>query len=291
MASMTPATESSYAYCEAFLREADKDRYLANLFAPQEKRHHLNALYALSAEVSGIRDKVTDPMPGEIRMQWWMDALSGKANGEIAANPIVAATRDTIDRFSLPRKPLVDMVDARVFDLYDDPMPTLQDLVGYAGETCSALMQLAAIVLNDGDPPSTSDIAGHGGVAVTMARILVALPHHVARGQVFIPLDILDAHDLTRDDIVTRRTTPQIKLALKAFREAASDHVEAMGAYVDQIPRNVAAAFLPTALVRHYLSAGCKIADPLNERIELAQWRRQLILWRAARQADRIATA
>ena len=32
----------------------------------------------------------------------------------------------------------VDLIDARIFDLYDDPMPSLNDLEGYCGETSSA---------------------------------------------------------------------------------------------------------------------------------------------------------
>ena len=39
------------------------------------------------------------------------------------------------------------LLDARVFDLYDDPMPSLNDLEGYAGDTESALIQLGAIIL------------------------------------------------------------------------------------------------------------------------------------------------
>lgn len=155
----------SYEHCGATLYEADRDRYLATLFAPQDKRRHLVALYALAAEVSGIREKVSDPMPGQIRLQWWMDVLDGRPCGEVQANPIAHAVTDTISRFGLPAKPLIDMVDARIFDLFDDPMPTMGDLVGYAGETCSALMQMSAIILNDGEAPCTADIAGHGGVA------------------------------------------------------------------------------------------------------------------------------
>lgn len=72
----------SYEHCGATLYEADRDRYLATLFAPQDKRRHLVALYALAAEVSGIREKVSDPMPGQIRLQWWMDVLDGARAGK-----------------------------------------------------------------------------------------------------------------------------------------------------------------------------------------------------------------
>ena len=51
------------------LRAADPDRYLSMLYAPQDRRADLLALYAFNAEIAGIRDRVSEPMPGEIRLQ------------------------------------------------------------------------------------------------------------------------------------------------------------------------------------------------------------------------------
>ena len=55
--------------------------------------------------------------------------------------PIPSPPRSTttIVRSACRGKPFVDLVDARVFDLYDDPMPSLNDLEGYCGETSSSL--------------------------------------------------------------------------------------------------------------------------------------------------------
>ena len=96
---MPAELEQAYAHCESLLREADKDRYLSSLFAPADKRPHLHALYALVSEISSVRDKVREPMPGEIRMQWWMDALDGSPCGDAKANPVFCAVHDTITRF------------------------------------------------------------------------------------------------------------------------------------------------------------------------------------------------
>ena len=46
------------------------------------------------------------------------------------------------------KKPFDDYLEARIFDLYDDPMPGRAELEGYCGETASALIQLAALVLD-----------------------------------------------------------------------------------------------------------------------------------------------
>src|SRR3954470_10141420 len=161
----------SYAHCETLLRGGDPDRFWATLYAPAEKRPHLHALYAFNFEVARVRDSVREAMVGEIRLQWWRDALQGEARGEVKANPVAAALDDTIVKFCLPRQALVDLIDARLFDLYDDPMPSLNDLEGYCGETSSSLMQLSSIVLADGKDPGTADAAGHAGVAYAITGL------------------------------------------------------------------------------------------------------------------------
>ena len=155
------------------VRTVDRDRYLADLFAPSAARPHLFALHAFNSEVARIRDSVSLPVLGEIRLQWWHDAL----HGDPAGHPLATALKATIAAFRLPLEAFDNLLEARKFDLYDDPMPSLNDLEGYAGETSSALMQLAAIILAGGNDPGTTELSGHGGVAYALAGLLGTFRH------------------------------------------------------------------------------------------------------------------
>src|ERR671926_1519155 len=98
----------AYAHCADLVRDADRDRFLAALFAPEPARRGLLALYAFNVEVSRVRDRVSEPLPGEIRLQWWRDAISAEGDddrpGDSAANPVAAALLDTISRHRLTRQ-------------------------------------------------------------------------------------------------------------------------------------------------------------------------------------------
>ncbi|MCA0319089.1 MAG: squalene/phytoene synthase family protein [Proteobacteria bacterium] len=282
------ALAAAFAHCESAVREADKDRWLAALFAPEAMRPDLNALHAFNIEIASVRERVSEPLPGEVRLQWWRDVLTGEGRGDVTGHPVAAAILDVIGRRNLAIKPLVDLIDARVFDLYDDPMPTVNDLEGYCGETSSALMQIAALILAGGDDPGTADLAGHAGAAYAMTGLLRAFPLHAARGQVFIPADILADSGVSRDDIVAGREGPGLSRALDAMRGLAEDHLakaEVLAAAAD--PRTVA-AFLPMAAARLYLGRMDRLAAaPFRTSIEVAQWRRQWALWRMARRFGR----
>ena len=136
--------QRAYRHCEELVRAADKDRYLAALFAPAEKRDALFALHAFGREVASVRERAREPMPGEIRLQWWREVLAGERGGEAAANPVAAALTDTVARFNLPAEPMLELIEAHAFDLYDDPMPTMAALEAYARKTSSALLAQAA---------------------------------------------------------------------------------------------------------------------------------------------------
>jgi 15-cis-phytoene synthase len=274
----------AYSACEALVRDNDPDRYFATLFAPADKRPHIFALYAFNLEVARVREAVSEPMPGELRLQWWRDALQGEARGDVRANPVAAALDDTIVRVRLPRSALVDLVDARVFDLYDDPMPTRADLEGYCGETSSVLIRLASLILAEGADPGAADAAGHAGVAYAITGLLRAFPWHARRGQAYVPGDVLARHGVTRDDIASGRGGPGLPSALAEMREAARDHLERARRLRGAIPPAIAPAFLPAALVPAYLKAmERRDYDPFRTIVDLPRWRKLASLWRAAR--------
>ncbi|MGI9372926.1 MAG: phytoene/squalene synthase family protein, partial [Hyphomicrobiales bacterium] len=128
---------SSEIYCADLVKQFDPDRYLATLYAPDEKRSALFALYAFSLEIARIRESVSEPMLGEIRLQWWRDTLGAIYSGQSQEHPVAEALSDAIKSGDVPQQALQNLIEARVFDLYDDPMPNVNDLEGYLGETSS----------------------------------------------------------------------------------------------------------------------------------------------------------
>lgn len=282
------ALPAAYAHCAALVREGDHDRYIASLYAPEPQRQGLFALYAFSHEIARVREQVSEPLPGEVRLQWWRDLLEGDARGEAQAHPVAAALLDTVLRYRLPIAPLTGLIEARVFDLYDDPMPSLSDLEGYAGETSSALIRLASIILAEGRDPGGAAACGHAGVAYALTGLMRAFPWHSAAGQVYLPGDILSRNGVIRDDIVRGRGGPGVLYTLKELRGIARKHLKKLGELRETMPRAIAPAFLPMALVEPYLRRMERGGyDPFRTIITLPAWQRQWITWRAARKAMR----
>ena len=134
-------------------------------------------------------------------------------------------------------------LDARIFDLYDDPMPSRNDLEGYCGETASALIQLASLILDASAAPRFADVAGHAGCAQAIAGLLRLLPIHRARGQCYVPKDILAAAGTSPEEFVAGDGGAGARRAVSAMVALARQHLSAFEAGAKNLPRYTSARF------------------------------------------------
>ncbi|RDE09305.1 phytoene/squalene synthase family protein [Pelagibacterium lacus] len=246
----------SFTLAAARLRELDRDRYTASLVITPDRRRYVQAIFAFAAEVATIRERVSEPGPGEIRLQWWHDAIEGQeGHGAIAQNPVADALLQTLDRLQLPAGPLLRLLAARRFDLYHDPMPDLAQFEGYAGETVSVLYQYATMILANGPAVEAADAAGHLGVAQALTGHLRAFAYNAARGQLFLPLAIFTAHGVREADIHAGADSAELRAALLQVGELALDHQQRARDAIANLPRPWRPGFASIALVGQDIKA------------------------------------
>jgi phytoene synthase len=241
-------------HCQELVAKADKDRFLSCLFAPRDAQPHLFALYAFNVEIARIRETVSEPQIGLVRQQWWLDTIDGIYAGRTPDHPVAQALALAITKVDLPKHALRNLIIAREFDLYDDPMPTLADLEGYLGETSSSLIQMASLILGKG----AAEAAGLAGVAFGLAGVLrLRLPRYLPRDMV--------------QGLGEMETINQLCIhARERLTEARALH--------GNIPPLALPAFLPASLTELYLRR-----IERGGSLEVSQFRRQFTLWWAAR--------
>ena len=274
-------------YCAALVREADRDRYLATLFAPPDKRDALFALYAFAIEIGRVRDVAREPMPGEIRLQWWREVLEGQREGEAAAHPVASALMAGLNRYGIEPERLVGIVDAHQFDLYDEPMGTLDDLDNYGVMTQSALLDVAIAILGGGGPEAMMLVRG-AGIAVTVTGILVNLAKQVSRRQMFVPIEVIERHGVDIGEVYAGKTSEALKNALAELRRHARRQMIAARNEAMQVPLTILPALLPLALIGPTLKPMDRRGYEPFDVVPLSRFRRQWLIWRASRKPKRI---
>lgn len=276
MSGVEPGGDKEAAsFCADLVRSHDFVRYASTLFVPAQERRALLALYAFNAEISRIRDQVTQPLPGEIRMQWWTDLLAGAAHGGVEGNPVAAELMAAVRSFGLPAEPMSRLIDEHRFDLYNDPMPTLAALEGYVHQTSSAVFSLAAGIFA---PPSAEieHLARHAGYASGFAQVIASLPRDAARRQLFLPLQFLQGHGSSIEDVFSGKQTPRVRAAIDQLVDEARRHLQMAEGLLAYVPARARPAFLPLVPVRRDLA---RMSRADNDPFMLRGPSRFSILW------------
>jgi 15-cis-phytoene synthase len=269
-------------FCADLVRAHDFARYASTLFMPAAQRRALWALYAFNVEISRVREQVSQPLPGEIRLQWWTDMLAGAGHGGVERNPVAAELLLAIRNWGLPVEPLSRLIDEHQFDLYNDPMPTMAALEGYINGTSSALLSLGARIAGS-QSDEIEHLARHAGLAQGLAQVLAALPLDASRRQSFVPLQLLESNGSDLEQVFAGRRTPKLRAALDQLIGEAQAHLKTALALLATAPPQVRPVFLPLALVGRNLERMSHAdSDPFVIQIT-SRFRTLWILWRASR--------
>lgn len=240
----SPAPPDSVAICADLVRSHDFPRYAATLFVPAAERRALLALYAFNVEIVRVRDQVSQPLPGEIRLQWWTDMLSGHVHGSAEGNPVAAELLRAVRDFGLPVVPLSLLAEEHQFDLYNDPMPTMAALEGYLAATSSALFGLAAQVLGPRSE-AVEHLARHAGLAQGLVQVIASLPRDAAHRQLFLPQQVLEKHNCGMEDVFAGKETSNLHAVLEQLAGEARQHMIAASSLLAEVAPSVRPAFLP----------------------------------------------
>jgi 15-cis-phytoene synthase len=276
------ATAPTAATIADSARAGEPDRYLAALLAPPAARDGLIALAAFAAELGRIGHLVTrEPMMGEIRLQWWRDALQPADPGVRTGNPIADALREATARHGLPAQLLLGIIDAHASDLQPEPFPSEDTVAAYLGGSEAAPFTLAAHVLGEPAPanPDLQAASAAAGRAYGLVRLLLGLPQALARGFSPLPRDRLERAGIA--DLASEADVAKVSALIGDLHAEVLHNLEAARQHVANLPRPSRVAFLPLALVEPYLRALEKPGqNPLRDLAEIAPLQR---IWRIGR--------
>lgn len=246
------------SYSGREVRKYDNDHFLTGLFAPADRREAMFALHAFNLEIAKTREVVSEPILGQVRLQFWRDGIAAVyEGGSVPRHGVMDPLAEAIRGHRLSR-PLFDrLIDAREADLDDEPPANLTCLVNYAEVTGAPLVQLALEVLGVTD--ETAHAAGRQvGIAYALAGILRAVPFHARQHRQLLPADLMKTHGASSADLFELRSKPELRPVVAEVAAAARAHLEEARALRRKVPKPALPALLPAALADLHLSVLAK---------------------------------
>jgi phytoene synthase len=202
-------SEAARRYCAQVTRREAANFYYGMRLLPAPKRDALFAIYAFARRIDDIGDgDLEAPRKAELLEQ---------ATSSLARDPgddlVLVALGEAQERFRLPRRSLLDLIDGVAMDVEGAEYSTFDDLVVYCRRVAGSIGRLCTAVYGSEDPRA-GDLADDLGVALQLTNILRDVREDAERGRTYLP-----AEDLARFGT----PSPGNIAALVAF-EAARAH-------------------------------------------------------------------
>lgn len=242
-------TDSFDEYCAQEVRSHDPDRWLTALFAPASKQPGLLALYAFNSEIARARESVSQPMIGQIRLQWWREAWDGIMLDRPRKHPIVQALHTHLRHLDVAD--IYALIEARERDMDPAPMADLPALLAYAEATSAPLMRLAVTALGGQLTADLREAIRLAGTAYALTGILRATPYLVMQQRVLLPADLLWQAGIAPDALHQKDHGQAVAGVIAAVATVAEERLNALGGR--RIGRDVLPALLPASLARVHL--------------------------------------
>ncbi len=259
-------------------------RYFSLLYSPEQRREIVLALYVIDAEIRESAKSASHDV-AHTRLTWWRAETDRLING----NPQHPATRLLHERTSAHRRvfaKLHEMLAAADMDLARMTFTNQQELRAYCSRSGGAIQELVASQLVAPEPleEAARAAANKLGVGIRMTEVVRDLRQDAYDGNVYLPLDLLDLHELKTEHLRAREVTPKLKDALRSIRDSAIAELElpSRGAHTEHLRP----AYVLAALHRKLLDRiAARNYDVATERIELGPLQKPWTAWRAARKA------
>ena len=212
-----PQLRASYSECKRLNSLHGKTYYLATLLLPASKRPFVHALYGFARYADEIVDDLASTLTAkekaEVLRNWSSDVLRGLETGK-SSDLVGRALIDTVQRFDIPHQHFVDFLHSMEMDLTVTEYKTFDDLYEYVYGS-AAVIGLQMVPILGGDTVNSLEAAKNLGVAFQLANFIRDVGEDLDRGRVYLPLQELAEHGVTRQMLEARKLTPEIISALK----------------------------------------------------------------------------
>jgi len=191
--------------------------HVVSVLLPKRLHQDFYNVYAYCRSADDLGDETGDRAESLRLLAWWREELDAMYEGR-ATHPVVVALQPTVRECGIPRQPFADLIDAFVQDQTVTRYRNWEELFGYCRNSANPVGRLVLYLCgySDAERQRLSDATC---TALQLANFWQDVTVDLLKDRVYIPLDIMEKHGYTVEELFARRFTP-------AFREVMREIVE-----------------------------------------------------------------
>ena len=274
--------ESQLTEGKAIHKQTGQTFYYATRLLPERVREQTYVLYGFFR----IADEVVDGDNGlrhdqqRRRLEEIRDAALGRAE---AREPVVDAFAELRERNDIPEREVTEFIDAMQADIDTDRYETREDLAGYTRGSAAAVGHMMTAIMEPDDPEAAHPHAGTLGEAFQLTNFIRDVREDIRElDRVYLPLETLEAHGSSVEEIRNCDPTPEFRAAVRAELLRTENKYREGVAGIEYLPEDCQFAVLLAAVLyaEHHRLVRDRNFDVLTARPSLSRRRK---LWTVAK--------
>ena len=300
------ALQKAYLEAASIMKHRAKSFHEAFKHLPRDRYLGVCALYAFNREADDLADdekrglSLQEKEEGLDALEERLQAFYGRGSIPTQRLPTYwPALEDTLARFQVPITPLLSQLEGQRSDLYQREMETFSDLLLYSRQVAGSvgLMLLPLLVKDQNSLKDQAFLTASEdlGVAMQLTNILRDVGEDLRdRQRLYLPKDLLVAHDLSLDTLQALAKTPgdrveeaipeSFKTLFDGVHEEARKRYRAFRPFLKYVHESAQMPLLSAALLYEAIGDVAKAAqyNVFTKRNYTDAWTRGKLLLKAA---------
>ncbi len=206
-------------YCQQKAAASGSSFYYSFRFLPEDRRRAITALYAFCREVDDVVDEVSDANVARAKLGWWRSEVASLFEGH-PSHPVTRALVPAVQKFGIDHSRLCEIIDGMEMDLTKKRYRDWDELHLYCHRAAGVVGQLSAGIFGYSNP-KTLEYAEKLGLAFQLTNIIRDVGEDARRDRVYIPESELAEHQLTAQDVLRLKYSPQFIALMEAQAKRA----------------------------------------------------------------------
>lgn len=276
-------------YCRDKTAKSGSSFYYSFLFLPTRQRQAITALYAFCREVDDAVDEIADPEVASRTLAWWRSEIEQTFAGT-PSHPVGKALKTALQHFELQQEYFEEIIDGMEMDLVQLEYPAFKHLALYCHRVASVVGLLAAEIFGYQNR-QTLKYAEKLGLAFQITNIIRDVREDAERGRIYLPQEDMQRFDVSREDILALKHSPQLVALLQFETQRAREfYQQARAALPPEDRFNQRTGLIMAAIYEATLDEierdGFRV---MQQRVSLTPLRKLWLAWKTARRERKLA--
>ena len=202
--------EEGRAYTRWLATTHYENFHVVSFLLPKRLHQDFYNVYAYCRWADDLADEIGNPAESLRLLAWWRSELDGmyhRLDQSSATHPVFAALASTVTQYGIPRQPFADLIDAFVQDQTVTRYRNWDELFGYCRNSANPVGRLV-LYLGGYSDAARQNLSDATCTALQLANFWQDVTLDLLKDRVYIPLEIMERHGYTLQELFARRFTP-----------------------------------------------------------------------------------